>query len=158
MKKQSILIISGVIILLVVIAAGQYFLNKKTNIQDVGSTPQIARSLEQSKASGIKTPTPVISTGDISVTLDFGNGAPITGMVYAQNALAALKEIAKARSLEVSVKEFKYGSLIEKIGDTASTKDSYWAYYVNGQLGNVAGDKFIIHPKDTVVWKFEKGK
>ena len=154
MKNKNILIVLVSVVTLGVIGAGQYFINKKADIQIPVSSPQAVITIEQSK-SGSKTP-PAVLTGDISVTLDFGKGTPIQGMVYAQNAFAALKEIAKSKSLGISVKEYKYGSLVEKIGEAAGTSENFWAYYVNGKLGNVASDKFIIHPQDIIVWKYEK--
>jgi hypothetical protein len=171
MKKQSVLIISLGVVVVLVVVTGQLFFSKKADVQLSTSEPQALISIQEEKSTPFPTvihtitpvvvtggpsPTPPKRSGDVVAILDFGNNQQIRDLVYAQNALEALQELVKGRSLAITVKEYKYGKLVEKIGDKANDSEHFWAYYVNGELGNVAGDKFIVHPKDAVQWKYEK--
>lgn len=156
MKKQTMfLVILGFIVLIIVIA-GQLLVGKQAEVSVSPSTPQALVTLESGSGSG-SSPVPTAKIqGDVSVTLDFGNGNVVSEKVYAQNAFMALSQLSSGRGYTVSTKDFKYGRLVEKIDDKANNSSFFWSYRVNGKLGQVASDKYIVHPNDTVEWKYEK--
>ncbi len=57
---------------------------------------------------------------------------------------------------EVKTKKYDFGLMVEEIDGTASSDTYFWSYLVNGQMGNVASDKYILKDKDVVEWKYTK--
>jgi len=100
-------------------------------------------------------PTPLTIKTE-SVLVDFGNGRKIKGEVATQSAYQALVITAKKNDMEVEAKEYKYGMRVTKIGDTANSSDHYWTYSVNGKPGQIAADRYVIHPGDKVEWVYKK--
>ncbi len=115
------------------------------------------RSLDVNKAINSATSTPVTAAGE-KVNIDFGGGKLITARVESANAYEALVKAAKINNLQIERKEYKFGSLVTKIGDKANNNSFAWIYYVNGKTGQFSAEKFIVHPQDTVDWKYEKVK
>lgn len=91
-----------------------------------------------------------------TVIIDFGNGKKITGEASAQSAYQALLQVAKANNLEISAKQYKFGMMVEKVGETGMSPDYFWSYSVNGKPGQIAADRFVINPGDKVEWMYTK--
>lgn len=65
--------------------------------------------------------------------------------------------VLELAGLDVDVKEYDFGNFISSIeGVDSGTDDRYWVYYVNGELGKSAADKYLLNQGDKVEWKFEK--
>ncbi|OGG22170.1 hypothetical protein A3D03_02620 [Candidatus Gottesmanbacteria bacterium RIFCSPHIGHO2_02_FULL_40_13] len=115
------------------------------------------RSLDLNKAINNPSSTPVTAARE-KVNIDFGGGKIITTQVESTNAYEALLKAAKINNLQIERKEYKFGSLVTKIGDKENNSSFAWIYYVNGKTGQFSAEKFIIHPQDVVDWKYEKIK
>lgn len=115
------------------------------------------RSLDVNKAINNVSATPATAARK-KVNIDFGQGKLITAEVESTNAYEALLKAAKINNLQIEHQEFKFGSLVTKIGDKSNNSSFAWIYYVNGKTGQFSAEKFIIHPEDVVDWKYEKIK
>src|SRR3989338_980046 len=97
------------------------------------------RSLDVNKAINSATSTPVTATGE-KVNIDFGGGKLVTAKVESSNAYEALVKAAKINNLQIERQEFKFGSLVTKIGDKANSNSFAWIYYVNGKTGQISAE------------------
>ncbi len=73
-------------------------------------------------------------------------------------ALDLLTYATQKNNLELKTKDYgDMGTLVEGIGSVANgTDDKYWAYYVNGTLGQVAADQYQVKVGDAIEFRFEK--
>lgn len=71
---------------------------------------------------------------------------------------AALEKLAGEKGWEIVTKDYDFGKLVEAIGGTANSQDKAWIFYVNGQAGDKASDKFTLAAGDKVEWKYEAVK
>lgn len=73
-------------------------------------------------------------------------------------ALDLLTYVAQKNSIELKTKDYgEMGTLVESIGAvTNGTDNKYWAYYVNGALGQVAADQYQLKAGDVIEFRFEK--
>jgi hypothetical protein len=173
MKRQTkILIFIGALLLVVVFAAQWVINSKQSELQVPASTSQavvtIAESITPTRVRVM--PTTSQNSGqntaqiqptnpaekNIPVTVVFSEGKKYEETVFAQNAFMALQEIAKIHNFPIVTKDYKYGKMVEKVGDLASDAQNFWGYSVNGKMGNVAGNMYVLHPNDTVEWKYTK--
>lgn len=150
MNKKTKLWLAGGAALLFIIGAVQYFGRSNGNV----NFPNVSvRNLPGTENISVS---PEPQTKTELITLDFGNGKKITGEVSTQSAYQALVEVAKANNLEVLSKEYKYGRMVEKVGETGSSAKYFWMYSVNGKPGQIAADRFVIYPGDKVEWVYTK--
>jgi len=68
-----------------------------------------------------------------------------------QTALAVLKE-----ENEVKTQESSLGLFVDAINNTSNTDNSFWIFYVNGQMGQVGADQYTCQNGDKIEWRFEK--
>ncbi len=93
----------------------------------------------------------------VDISIDFGDGIISSASAFpADTVFAALDGLAKEMNLDVKTKQYDFGILVEKIGQSENTTDKAWMYYVNGSPGNVAGDKYELKTGDRIEWKYEK--
>jgi len=95
----------------------------------------------------------------ITLVLDFGEGKISTySAIKAENKTVyfLLKKIADEKNLELKIKEYSFGKLIEQIGGFENTKERAWIYFVNGKAGEVAADKMKVKDGDIIEWKYIK--
>lgn len=151
MNKQTKLLLIVAAVIVLVIGAVQYL---GSSINKVNLSNVSVRSIFPPEVSSTVTVVPVAKSE--AVTIDFGNGKKLTGEVSTQSAYQALVQVAEANNLKVSSKQYKYGLMVEKIGDTANSQNSFWLYTVNGKPGQIAADRFVIYPGDTVEWEYKK--
>lgn len=150
MKNQTRFFLAGVAVVILLVILAQYILRSQTSLK----LPKLSTRNFLQSGETIISPTVVVASE--TVIIDFGNGQKLTGEATTQNAYQALVKVAKDNNLLVKVKEYKYGVMVEKIGDTAGTQNSAWMYSVNGKPGQIAADRYIIYPGDKVEWKFTK--
>jgi len=70
---------------------------------------------------------------------------------------SALLEIGQKNGFSVEYKQYpEMGMLVESIDYIANGQDgSYWQYWVNGKLAEVACDKKTLNSGDVIEWKFD---
>lgn len=149
MKNQTRLLIIAALVFVLAVSAVQFIWRGSVNL----TLPEIStRSIFKLNEAETKTEPEKIE----SVMIDFGNGKTVKGKVSTQNAYQALAALAAEKNLSVETKQYKYGLMVTKIGDTASSGNSGWTYTVNGKPGQIASDRYIIYPGDIIEWKFTK--
>ena len=152
MKKQLIILIGVLVLVAAFVGLGQLVLRKQVNI----SSPELSIrevALPESSAKGV---TPTAAEKKEVIIIDFGDGSKISGEVSAQTAFGALEQIAKSKGWSVEMKKYKYGLIVEKIGEKANSKEYFWSYLVNDKTGQIAADRQIIHSGDEVEWVYKK--
>ena len=142
MKKTYIF--TGIIVIISVIFGSIIFLNKNN----------LFAPTKEGIISEIK-------TGKIvSLVIDKGEGSPVILTGQFKEGITAfdlLKEKAKEVNLTLETKNYDMGIFIQAIGDKKNGQDQkYWLYYVNGQMPQVAADKYLLKVGDKVEFKFEK--
>lgn len=74
------------------------------------------------------------------------------------SALALLKNIAAINSVDLQIKSYDFGDLVEGIdgvvGDTAT--GYYWSFYVNDEMASVGAGDYIVKQGDKIAWKYQK--
>ena len=107
---------------------------------------------------------PVVSLSDqelnhVKVVLDFGEDKLTTySGISANNAFEALLDAVQSENLEVIYKSSDFGVFVEEIAGVKNSKDSFWLYYINGQMAEVGADKYQLKKGDIVEWRYEKSK
>lgn len=56
---------------------------------------------------------------------------------------------------KVELKSTQYGPMIVSIDNTAAQGNSYWAFYINGQMANVGADSYHLQPNDQISFRYE---
>ena len=103
----------------------------------------------------IITPTPEASVvPQVTVIIDDGAQTRTFSEIKANNAYLAIQEATKKANLEVKVKQYDFGVLVEAIGDQINSSDKAWIYFVNGTAGDVAADQKQLNSGDKVEWKY----
>lgn len=98
-------------------------------------------------------------TEGITLVLDFGDGkiATYSGLkVTEKTVFAALKKVTDDKNLELKIKEYSFGKLVEQIDEFKNKKEKAWIYFVNGKSGEVAADKMKVKDGDIIEWKYIK--
>lgn len=152
MKKQKNIVLVIFAGILLVVAASNLFLKEQPNL----SIKNILDRSEFIPKSVSSTITPAILEQTLSI--DFGDGSKISEKVTAQTAYDALQKTASKKNLILEFKEYKYGLMVEKIGQKQNSNDSAWMYSVNGKPGQIAADRYVVYPGDKIEWKYEKFK
>lgn len=102
-----------------------------------------------------KTPSPF--SGSVKITVDFGNGKKEEGdLAEAANAFEVLKKFTAEKNIRLDAKAYDFGMMVNAIGDKSNSNSDAWLYFINGQGGKVAADKYLLHTGDTVEWKYTK--
>lgn len=151
MKKQTKALFTILVVVLILAGVFQSVLSKKTNLGESSFLSQVPFIFNNAPSS-----TPIPTPSGISVIVDFGDSNKITERVSGQTAYQVLTEAAKMKNLEVETKDYKYGKMVERIGDRTADKNNFWLYSVNGKAGQIAADKYVVYPGDLVEWKFNK--
>lgn len=92
----------------------------------------------------------------VTVVLDFGQGAKREAKVSAGTAFEALKLTTDQNNLELKTKQYDFGIFVEAIGGVENSRERAWIYFVNGKAGEVASDKYLLKTSDSVEWKYIK--
>lgn len=100
---------------------------------------------------------PSLARQKVTVTIDFGDGQKRTGSdISASNALSALQQMAIKENLDLQLKTYDFGTMVQKIETFENSQERAWIYYVNGQGGDVAAEDKTIKAGDTVEWRYVK--
>jgi hypothetical protein len=92
----------------------------------------------------------------VTLVLDFGQGAKREVKVGAVTAFEALQAAAGEQNFELKTKQYDFGIFVESIGGVENTKERAWIYFVNDKAGEVASDKYTLKAGDVVEWKYIK--
>ncbi len=107
-----------------------------------------------------------IITGEITttITINFGDGTIYTDVFTLDNSTVFdfLLKVEQNGDIKIETTYWEqFGSYSvdsityqEKKYETDS--NSYWAFYINGQLGMEGADKIYVENNDLIEWKFEK--
>jgi hypothetical protein len=68
-----------------------------------------------------------------------------------KNALELLKVDHKVETQDSSL-----GSFVTSIDDTANTDNSYWMFYVNGELASSGADSYVTKNGEKIEWRLEQ--
>ena len=111
-------------------------------------------------APEIETATPsdeTINAVSLFIGQGEGNSLVLAGEFReGMTAFDLLKEKAEELNLNLETKTYDIGIMIEAIGDKKNGEgQKYWLYYVNGEMPQVAADKYLLKVGDKVEFKFE---
>lgn len=99
--------------------------------------------------------TPVPAVQGVTVRVYFpdkeGSGQRLGG----QNALESLSLLAQEKKWQITVKEAKYGKIVERIGEVVNGDGKKWVYTVNGKPSVIASDRYLVKPGDIIEWKYQ---
>lgn len=154
MNKQTkilLVLLTGVIILVVL---SQFLIKKQSENSLFGNEGK--RNITSDREAGL--PTAALKKDNQSVLIDFGDGYKLSDYVEAQTAYDALTKLAKNKKITVETTNYKFGIMVNKIGEKKNSNDRSWIYYVNGKTAPIAGDRYILNPGDKIEWKYEKNK
>ncbi|KKS78228.1 MAG: hypothetical protein UV74_C0001G0075 [Candidatus Woesebacteria bacterium GW2011_GWB1_43_14] len=94
-----------------------------------------------------------------SVEISFGEGEVVSfedqGLA-GKNALEALELVTSKNNLELKVKNYDFGKMIEGLDGRENSDEKSWIYFVNGAAGSVAADQYILESGDKLEWKYIK--
>ncbi|OGM04499.1 hypothetical protein A2715_01240 [Candidatus Woesebacteria bacterium RIFCSPHIGHO2_01_FULL_39_32] len=105
----------------------------------------------------VATPTPEISLKSATLVIDYGEDNPSTYSIELTNdstALSVLKSISEKENVPLETQQYDFGVFVKSIGGKASSAETAWIYFVNGESGTIAADQMKINPADTVEWKY----
>ena len=95
-----------------------------------------------------------------NLTVDYGNGKSTSyenlGITTNETAFSLLKKKMDETGVVIKTKNYDYGTMVESIGGTAASSEYFWGYTVNGQMGSVSADKYVLNPDDSVEWVYTK--
>lgn len=152
MKNQTKILLAVLVAIITIVVGSQTYLKK----QPETTLPVESKTVFNSEAALKTLPPPDKDT--IIVSLDFGDGKKISSNLFAQTAFDALEKIAKEKNLELVKKDYKFGIMVNKVGNKESGGDHSWMFYVNGKASNLASDRHIVNPGDKIEWKFVSTK
>lgn len=111
-------------------------------------------SLENQAAGSIST----VQKYKADLTVDYGNGKVTSyeniEINEGDSAYSLLVKKMNETGSSVTTKSYGFGLMVESINTVLASQDHYWAYSVNGQMGSVAADKYILKNADKVEWKY----
>lgn len=90
---------------------------------------------------------------EITLVVDFGTDIA-TVSTAARTPYEALTLFSEVQGVKVESKQYDFGLFVESVRDLPNAKDKAWIYFVNGQAGQVAADKYQLKDKDKVEWRY----
>lgn len=95
-----------------------------------------------------------------SLFVDYGNGKTNNfdsiQTSSDESAFSILKKKMDETGVTVISKNYDFGMMVESIGGVAGSTTYFWAYSVNGQMGSVSADKYLLNSGDLVEWTYTK--
>ena len=139
-----------VIVTIIAVIGIVYAFKQKPVLAPTNSINQTQNS-DQSQSSATPNTGTSVKPSDGQVTPE---PAP-TGVIEYQgvagkNALELLK-----LKHTVDLKQYSYGSFVNSIDGIVPDSKHFWAFYINGQFGQVASDKYITKSSDTIKWELD---
>lgn len=96
---------------------------------------------------------------EVNSSIDFGDGETVT---YSEkdfqdkSAYDLLKKTVEINEIELTVKQYDFGVMIEEIDERKNTTDKAWIYFINGSSATSAADKYMVQQGDLIEWKYIK--
>lgn len=87
----------------------------------------------------------------VDLEIDYGDGKIASYSAVLGNSVY---DVLQHVDEELSVKEYDFGIMIDKIGEFENTKERTWTYFVNGNVGKVAADRYELQDEDKVEWRY----
>jgi hypothetical protein len=69
-------------------------------------------------------------------------------------AFDLLKNLTEKNNINLQTKQYDFGTFVQAVGDKESTAKKAWIYFINGQSGQVAADKYVVKEGDIIEWKY----
>ena len=141
MKKNNTLLILFIILGLSILSQFFFFKGNKVNLSGNNIKDEVQRDNSLQRESN-------------KIILDFGDGRKITQDAKAQTAFEALQILSSAKGYKIISKQYKYGLIVEEVNKVKNSAQKSWLYFVNGKLGNIAADRYILTSNDVIEWKY----
>ncbi|KKS46898.1 hypothetical protein A2781_02220 [Candidatus Gottesmanbacteria bacterium RIFCSPHIGHO2_01_FULL_42_27] len=142
----------NLIILVILLLLGSVFFGQTVFLKEDKKTEEketISRSentvdelIQEREATGNK------------ITVNFGAGKTFVKDLQAATPYEALKTMASQEGWEIKTKEYKYGLMVEGVGNLINSDKGYWTYKTNGQPGKIASDRYTLKKGETVEWEY----
>ncbi len=94
----------------------------------------------------------------VSVTIDYGNG---TAIVYDEvylfkdaTVLDAIRAVATVNATYWETHDAFFVDAINGVWNNEGGNNRWWEYSVNGKIGPVSADKYILRDGDRVEWRY----
>jgi hypothetical protein len=100
----------------------------------------------------------VAAPQEVDITVKFSADKTSDQKVAATTAFEVLEKISQEQGWEIKTKDYDFGKLVEAIDGVANTKAKVWIFYVNGEAGDKASDKFELKAGDKIEWQYEAVK
>lgn len=97
-------------------------------------------------------------TSQVKILVSFGNSAIEETPVEAVTALEALEKVSADQGWEIQTKEYDFGKMVEAVNGYKNSPKKAWIYYINGQAGDKAANRYNLSNGDRVEWKYEAVK
>jgi len=94
----------------------------------------------------VPSPSPVATTNSYLLDCD--------GIKQGETAFSILKDYLDQKVIPYNTKAYDFGIFVENINGQVSGADMAWIYFVNGQSGSIAADKYVLKAGDKVEWKY----
>jgi len=100
-------------------------------------------------------PVPVhcLEATGVDLVIDYGNS---TQQVFEDLSGFTVFDVLNS-TVNVTYTQYSYGKFIESINGVANNAGGngyYWQYWVNGELGPVAADYYVLSDGDQVLWRY----
>ncbi len=92
----------------------------------------------------------------VSLVIKFSDTDIATVSATATTPYEALTLVAATKGMPVRVRQYDFGVFVESVRDISVTGEKSWIYFVNGEGGKVAADKYTLHEGDIVEWRYTK--
>jgi len=96
---------------------------------------------------------------EVEVVIDFGNNNKLEKKLnfeQGQTAFSVLEKTAQTESLELETQQYDFGILVKSIKGYENSTDLAWIYFINGESGSLASNKYQLKEGDAVEWKYLK--
>lgn len=91
------------------------------------------------------------------IVLDFGNGETLSrsqAFQRGETAYSILASLTDENDISMKVQQYDFGIFISSINGYESSPNKAWIYFVNGDSGSVAADKYFLEPGDLIEWRY----
>ncbi len=91
----------------------------------------------------------------VEVSLEVDGQVYETEIEVGISVLELLELVSRENGVEVRMKEYSFGSLVEAIGEKENNDERTWIYYVDGVAGDVGAGEKILAGGERVEWRYE---
>lgn len=97
--------------------------------------------------------------GRVTVAILPGNGEADSfefDFEEGQTAYSLLKKLESEGKIQITEKEYDFGTFVESINGLENSDEMAWIYFVNDKSGNVGADQYQLEAGDLVDWRYIK--